>query len=109
MYKLFILLIKRLKLMSLGEEAVVSGNLRGRIRTSTTIIDQWELARTLREFPTLFDVTIRHPGSTLFQWIKVPCCLVTPQLLRGLPRVVFGLFEDSLFEKWRKIAEVPFC
>lgn len=29
-------------------------------------------------------------------------------LPRGLPRVVFGLFKDALFKKWREVTQVPF-
>ena len=36
------------------------------------------------------------------------CTITTAQLPRGLPRVVFGLFKDALFEKWREVTQVPF-
>ena len=62
MNKLFILLITQMRFMPPREEAVFSGNLRGRTRTFTTIIGQSELTRILLKLATLFRVTKGHSG-----------------------------------------------
>lgn len=46
------------------------------------------------------------PGNTLYHTPRAHCLLSPP--IR-LPGVILCLFKDSLFEKWREIAQVPFC
>lgn len=46
------------------------------------------------------------PGNTLYHTPRAHCLLSPPV---RLPSVILCLFKDSLFEKWREIAQVPFC